>query len=440
LTPPPAAADTPSPQVLVAPDSFKGSLTQAEVAAAIAAGVTRALPGARVTELPLSDGGEGWRDTLVAADPGGRVVEVAVSGPLGESVEGRFGLVEGGRTAVVEVATASGLHLVDPTPATFRAASSRGSGELLRAALDAGAARILVGLGGSATTDGGAGLGVALGARLLDAAAEPVGPGGAALAALDAVDLSGLDPRLAPASSARLPSDPARRSPPADAAGSRLTAEPGADAGASPVEVLAATDVDNPLLGPSGAASVYGPQKGAWPADVGPVDAALANYADLVEAALGRELREVPGAGAAGGLGFGLLAFCGARLVPGIEVALDVVDFDAALATADLVITGEGRIDLQTLHGKVVAGVAGRARAAGVPVYAIGGAVDPAVREEWPRFEAAGLVAIESTLERPLPLAEALEPSGARTRLAAAAERLVRAIPYADPYGKHKIS
>jgi glycerate kinase len=381
-----------SPRVLVAPDSFKGSLTQAEVAAAIAAGVKRALPGARVTELPLSDGGEGWLDTLVAADPGGRVESVAVSGPLGEAVDGRFGLVEGGRTAVVEVATASGLHLVDPTPATFRAASSRGSGELIRAALDAGATRILVGLGGSATTDGGAGLGVALGARVLDAAGEPVGPGGAALANAATVDLSGLDPRVGGA------------------------------------EVLAATDVDNPLLGPTGAAAVYGPQKGAWPADIDPVDAALANYADRVEAALGRELRSVPGAGAAGGLGFGLLAFCGARLAAGIEVALDLVGFDAALAGADLVITGEGRIDLQTLRGKVLAGVAGRARAAGVPVYAIGGAVDPAVREEWPRFEAAGLAAVETTLERPMPLAEALEPAGARARLAAAAERLARVL------------
>jgi glycerate kinase len=378
--------------VLVAPDSFKGSLTQAEVAAAIAAGVKRVLPGARITELPLSDGGEGWLETLVAADPGGRVESVAVSGPLGEAVDGRLGLVEGGRTAVVEVATASGLHLVDPTPATFRAATSRGSGELIRAALDAGATRVLVGLGGSATTDGGAGLGVALGVRLLDAAGEPVGSGGAALADVATVDLGGLDPRL------------------------------------GRVEVIAATDVDNPLLGPTGAAAVYGPQKGAWPADIGPVDAALANFADRVEVALGRELRSVPGAGAAGGLGFGLLAFSGARLLPGIEVALDLVGFDAALAGAYLVITGEGRIDLQTLRGKVLAGVAGRARAAGVPVYAIGGAVDPAVHEQWPRFEAAGLTAVETTLERPLPLAEALEPMGARTRLAAAAERLVRVL------------
>ncbi|HWH21281.1 MAG TPA: glycerate kinase, partial [Solirubrobacterales bacterium] len=158
----------------------------------------------------------------------------------------------------------------------------------------------------------------------------------------------------------------------------------------------------------------------------GPVDAALANFADHVEAALGRELRSVPGAGAAGGLGFGLLAFCGASIERGIELALDLVGFDAALARADLVITGEGRIDPQTLHGKVVAGVAGRARAAGVPAYAIGGAVDPAVHDEWPRFEAAGLAGVESTVERPMPLAEALDPAGARTRLAAAAERLAR--------------
>ncbi|HVW45567.1 MAG TPA: glycerate kinase, partial [Solirubrobacterales bacterium] len=336
---------------------------------------------------------------------------------------------------------ASGLHLVEPTPATFRAASSAGSGELIAAALDAGATRIVVGLGGSATTDGGAGLGVALGARLLDSAGEPVAPGGAALAGVATVDLSGLDPRLAPAG--RPGAAPGRRSPSGQADGGPSADEARRDEGpasadaiggptatdATPwVEVLAATDVDNPLLGPTGAAAVYGPQKGAGPDDVAPVDAALANYADRVEAALGRELRAVPGAGAAGGLGFGLLAFCGARLLPGIEIALDLVDFDAALAAADLVITGEGRIDLQTLHGKVVAGVAGRARAAGVPAYAIGGTVEPTVREEWPRFEAAGLAGVEATLERPLPLAEALEPAGARTRLAAAAERLARAL------------
>jgi glycerate 2-kinase len=388
---PPISAPALAPtSVLVAPDSFKGSLDQVEVAAAIAAGVTRVLPRATVIRLPLSDGGEGWLETLVGADPGGRVERAEVEGPLGEALEGRFGLIEGGRAAVIEVATASGLQLVEPSSATFRAASSAGSGALIRAALDAGARRILVGLGGSATTDGGAGLGVALGARLLDRAGEPVAPGGAALAGLAAVDLAGLDPRLAEA------------------------------------EILAATDVDNPLLGPTGAAAIYGPQKGATAADVGPVDAALANFAGLVEASLGRELRDLPGAGAAGGLGFGLLAFCGARLVRGIELALDVVGFDAALADADLVITGEGRIDQQTLRGKVVAGVSGRARAAGVPAFAIGGAVDPAVAENWADFEAAGLSGVESTLEEPLPVAAVLDPEFARARLTRAAERLAR--------------
>ncbi len=378
------------PRVLVAPDSFKGSLDQGEAAAAIAAGVRRVVPEAVVTELPLSDGGEGWLATLVGADPAGGVETVAATGPLGEPVEGRLGLIEGGRTAVVEVASASGLHLVEPSPRTFRAASSGGTGELLAAALDAGARRVLVGLGGSATTDGGAGLGVALGARLLDSAGAAVGPGGAALARLASVDLSGLDPRLAAA------------------------------------EVLAATDVDNPLLGSRGAAAVYGPQKGAGPEDVAPVEAALAAFADLVEAAVGRRLREEPGAGAAGGLGFGLLAFCGARLARGVDVALDAVGFDAALAGVDLVITGEGRIDRQTLRGKVPAGVGRRARAAGVACVAIGGSVAPEVREEPKDFEAAGLVAVESTLERPLAPAAPLDPAGARARLTATAERVAR--------------
>jgi glycerate 2-kinase len=428
------------PRVLVAPDSFKGSLDQAEAAAAIAAGVRRAVPGAVVRELPLSDGGEGWLDTLVAADMGARtgpdtvageppgaaprgpIETVPVAGPLGEPLDGRFGLIEGGRTAVIEVASASGLALVDPSPATFRTASSAGTGALIAGALDAGARRILVGLGGSATTDGGAGLAVALGARLLDGDARPVGggtgrgtapgaslagdehespaPGNAVLADVVSVDLSGLDPRLAD------------------------------------VEVLAATDVDNPLLGPTGAAAVYGPQKGARPEDVASADAALANFADRVEAATGGRLRDLPGAGAAGGLGFGLLAFCGARVVSGIELALDLVHFDAALADVDLVITGEGRVDLQTLRGKVVAGVAGRARAAGVPAYAIGGAVDPAVIADWAAFAAAGLAGVESTIDDAVPPAAAdlpppgvaLDPQRAGERLTRAAERLMHVL------------
>lgn len=347
-------------------------------------------PAATVSELPLSDGGEGWLETMAGERGSGAVEIVPTTGPLGEPLLGRVGLIEGGRTAVVEVATASGLHLVEPTSATFRAASSRGTGTLIRAALDAGAERVLVGLGGSATTDGGAGMARALGVRLLDAGGRPVGEGGAALADLAAVDPTDLDPRLAT------------------------------------TDVLAACDVRNPLLGPDGAAAVYGPQKGADPADVDRVDAALAVFADRTEEVVGRPLRDEPGAGAAGGLGFGLAAFCGAALVRGVDLVLDLVGFDAALAGVDLVITGEGRVDRQTLDGKVVAGVAGRARVAGVPCVAIGGVVDPAVVDDWPEFLAAGLVEVESTLAEPVPRAEAIERRGAEARLTAAAERVVR--------------
>jgi glycerate 2-kinase len=350
--------------------------------------VRRADPTGTVLEVPLSDGGEGWLETMVGGADA--MVEVPTTGPLGKPLVGRFGLIDGGRTAVVEVATASGLHLHRPTPATFRASSSRGTGALIAAALDRSVERIVVGLGGSATTDGGAGMACALGARLTDSTGRPIGEGGAALALLAEVDLSELDRRL------------------------------------TRTEVLAACDVVNPLLGPEGAAAVYGPQKGGGSADIAAVENGLASFADLVEEAIGRPLRDEPGAGAAGGLGFGLVAFCGAHLSRGIDLALDAVGFDAALVGVDLVITGEGRVDSQTLDGKVCAGVARRARVAGIPCVAIGGAVDPKVIDDWPRFAAAGLIAVESTLTRAAPEAGEIERDGASERLRSAAERVVQ--------------
>ncbi len=322
-------------RVLIAADKFKGSLTAVQVAERITAGLRTVLPGLAVEALPVADGGDGTVDAAVAA--GFQRHEVRVAGPLGQEVTAAFALR--GDTAVVEMAEASGLQRLPAGVFAPLTASTYGSGELLRAALDAGARTIVFGVGGSATTDGGAGMLSALGARFVDAGGEPVTPGGEGLAALASADLSALDPRLAS------------------------------------VEFVLASDVDNPLTGPKGAAAVYGPQKGASPDDVATLDAALAHYAKVLERAIGAKAAEYaasPGAGAAGGIGYGALLI-GARFRPGIDVMLDVLGFAPALEQATLVITGEGSLDEQTLHGKAPAGVAAAARAAGKEVIAVCG-------------------------------------------------------------------
>lgn len=322
-------------RVLVAADKFKGSLTAVEVAERVTAGLRRVLPGLEVEALPVADGGDGTVAAAVAA--GFERREVRVAGPLGDEVTAAYALREG--TAVVEMAEASGLQRLPAGVFAPLTASTYGSGELLRAALDAGARTIVFGVGGSATTDGGAGMLSALGARFLDADGEPVPPGGGGLAGLATADLSGLDPRL------------------------------------TEVELVLASDVDNPLTGPKGAPAVYGPQKGASPDDVEALDTALAHFAKVLEGEAGPKAVEYaasPGAGAAGGIGYGALLL-GARFRPGIEVMLDVLGFAPALDRADLVITGEGSLDEQTLHGKAPAGVAAAARAADKDVVAVCG-------------------------------------------------------------------
>ncbi len=322
-------------RVLVAADKFKGSLTAVQVAERVTAGLRRAVPDVEVEALPVADGGDGTVDAAVAA--GFERREVRVAGPLGHEVTAAFALR--GDTAVVEMAEASGLQRLPAGVFAPLTASTYGSGELLRAALDAGVRTIVFGVGGSATTDGGAGMLSALGARFLDEDGEPVAPGGGGLADLDRADLSGLDPRL------------------------------------KSVELVLASDVDNPLTGPKGAPAVYGPQKGASPDDVEALDEALAHYAKVLEAAVGLRAAEyavAPGAGAAGGIGYGALLL-GARFRAGIEVMLDVLGFAPALERAELVITGEGSLDAQTLHGKAPAGVAAAARAAGKEVVAVCG-------------------------------------------------------------------
>ncbi|GAA0908838.1 glycerate kinase [Streptomyces thermoalcalitolerans] len=322
-------------RVLVAPDKFKGSLTAVRVAERVTAGLRRVVPDLEVEALPVADGGDGTVDAAVAA--GFERREVRVTGPLGDEVTAAFALR--GDTAVVEMAEASGLQRLPAGVLAPLEASTCGSGELLRAALDAGARTIVFGVGGSATTDGGAGMLSALGARFLGADGKPVPPGGGGLAGLVEADLSGLDGRL------------------------------------GSVELVLASDVDNPLTGPKGAAAVYGPQKGASPQDVRTLDAALAHFARVLEGAVGARAAEYavsPGAGAAGGVGYGALLL-GARFRPGIEVMLEVLGFAPALRRASLVITGEGSLDAQTLHGKAPAGVAAAACAAGKEVVAVCG-------------------------------------------------------------------
>ncbi|MFD9390741.1 glycerate kinase [Streptomyces sp. NPDC060000] len=321
--------------MLVAADKFKGSLTAVEVAERVTAGLRRVVADIEVEALPVADGGDGTVAAAVAA--GFERREVRVAGPLGQEVTAAFAVR--GDTAVVEMAEASGLQRLPAGVFAPLTASTYGSGELLRAALDAGVRTIVFGVGGSATTDGGAGMLSALGARFLDVDGEPVAPGGGGLAELARADLSELDPRLAS------------------------------------VALVLASDVDNPLTGPKGAPAVYGPQKGASPDDVETLDAALAHYVRVLETEVGSKAAEcaaAPGAGAAGGIGYGALLI-GARFRAGIEVMLDVLGFASALERAELVITGEGSLDEQTLHGKAPAGVAAAARAAGKEVVAVCG-------------------------------------------------------------------
>jgi len=316
-------------RVLVAPDKFRGTLTAPQASHAIALGWRRGRPEDELIELPLADGGEGTLEALVDAR-GGSLRTAWATGPLGDPVEAAFGLMEGpsGPVGIVEMARASGLGLVSRREPLR--ASTRGTGELIREACRAGARTIVVCIGGSATTDGGSGMAEALGVRLLDPSGRPIPPGGAGLLELARIDLSGLEPAL--------------RS----------------------VRVVVASDVDSPLTGPRGSAHVFGPQKGASRDEVLLLDRALGHLAAVISRDLGIDVRELRGAGAAGGLGAGLVAFLGARVRPGIEVVMEAVGFRERLAVADVVLTGEGRFDPSSLTGKVVGGVLAVAREAEV--------------------------------------------------------------------------
>ena len=372
--------------ILIAPDSYKGSLTALEVAEAIERGAKRAFPAATFDLVPIADGGEGTVDALVAATDG-TFRETTVRGPLGDPVKAKWGMFGDGKTAVIEMATASGLPLLLPDRRDALNACTYGTGELVRAALDAGAETIILGIGGSATNDGGAGFAKALGAKFLDASGKELPPGGGALANLASIDLSGLDPRLAKTA------------------------------------IRVACDVDNPLCGPRGASAVFGPQKGATPALVEQLDAALSVFAAIAAKATGKtHVAETAGAGASGGLGAGLLYFTGATLMPGVTLVLEAVRFDGRVQKADLVFTGEGRTDFQTAYGKAPAGVALAAKKYNIPVICLSGGLGNGAND----VLSQGIDSIFSIAPGPVSLQECL--TNGKALLEDAAERICRLV------------
>lgn len=324
-------------RIVVAPQEFKGTLTAGQAADAMAKGARQAIPDAQIDKIPLSDGGPGLVSVVLAL-PGARRIQTTVQDPLGRPTEAAWAILDVG-TAVIESAAAAGLVLLGEDERYPSTTTTFGVGELITAALDAGSSRIIVGVGGSATNDGGAGMAAALGVRFLDAEGKPLPPGGAALARLECIDASGLEPRL------------------------------------KETGVVGAADVTNPLCGPEGAALVYGPQKGASPELARELDAALHRYGEIVERDAGVRVLDLPGAGAAGGLGAGLIAFAGATIRPGFEVVSEAIGLREKLRGADLVLTGEGRLDGQTGYGKAVWGVAKLASEAALPVLVVPGAL-----------------------------------------------------------------
>ena len=370
-------------KILICPDSFKDALSAADAARAIADGARRADASLDLLTCPLADGGEGSLDALLVAT-GAERRTARVRDALGRPIRADWGWRAESRTAYVELAEASGLQALARHERTALGSATFGVGELIREALDAGAERLLLTLGGSATNDGGAGMLAALGARLRDRQGRELPPGGAALAELAELDLSDLDPRLAA------------------------------------LRVEAAVDVDNPLLGERGASAVFGPQKGATPTEVAHLDAALARFADVSAALLGQDYRDLPGAGAAGGMGFAARAFLGAELRPGIELVMAQANVAALMANADLVITGEGQLDGQSLGGKTPVGVARLARRHGVPVVVLAGRLAPG----WQAAFDEGVTAAFALADGPMALDEAL--ARCAELLAARSESLVR--------------
>jgi len=380
-------------RILLAPQEFKGSLTAIEACEAMAAGARRASPDLILDLLPISDGGSGLVQGLVSAQDG-VIRSAAVTDPLGRPVQASFGIIGGGRTAVIELAAASGLALLGPSELDPLRASTYGTGQLLVQALDLGLRDFIIGLGGSATNDGGAGIAQALGARLLDSGHRPIGRGGGALTELATIDATTLDPRL------------------------RVS------------RFVVASDVRNPLCGPQGASAIFGPQKGATPELVAALDEALRHYAIIVERDLGIDVAALPGAGAAGGAGAGLVAFLHAELRSGFELMAEATHLRQRLRAADLALTGEGRLDSQSGFGKVVGGLAELAAEARVPLLALAGSVDGGYQATLGN----ALTAAFSIVPGPLTLDDAI--AHAAEYLAACAEAVLRTA-LAARTGKH---
>ncbi|MEZ9644785.1 glycerate kinase [Vibrio sp. 10N.261.52.C2] len=359
-------------KIVIAPDSYKESLSAMGVAQAIEDGFKQLIPNAEYVKLPMADGGEGTVQSLVDAT-NGSIIQHPVIGPLGEIVEGYYGMFGDGKTAIIEMAAASGLDLVSPEQRNPLKTTTYGTGELIKAVLDKGVEHIIIGIGGSATNDGGLGMAQALGIRMLDAEGHELVFGGGELSKLTTIDLTNLDPRL------------------------------------QNVRLEVACDVDNPLCGPKGASQVFGPQKGATPEMVELLDANLAHYASIMKNQLGVDVIDLPGAGAAGGLGAALVGLLNAELRPGINIVMDAVNLDEIVSDADLVITGEGRIDSQTIHGKTPIGVARTAKKHKLPVIGIAGclASDCGVVHE--HGIDAVFAVVNRSVDLPTALAEAAE-------------------------------
>ena len=354
-------------KIVIAPQGFKGSLTALEVARAIEAGIKRAMPGAETVLVPVADGGDGTLQALVDSSSG-RTVTSTVTGPLGSPVQAEWGALGDGVTAVIEMARASGLALIKRELRDPLRATTRGTGELIKIALESGHRRFIVGIGGSATNDAGAGMAQALGARLLDGSGKDLPPGGGALANVERLDISRMDPRL-------------RES-----------------------KFTVACDVNNPLCGPTGASAIFGPQKGATPEMVHQLDAALAHFAEVIRRDLRVDVKDRPGAGAAGGLGAGLMAFVNAELRAGVDIVLEAVGLDRKLEGADLVITGEGQIDRSTAFNKAPVGVARLAKKRGIGVVAIAGSLG----EGYQQVHEHGIDAVFSLVSGPMSLDDAM--------------------------------
>lgn len=370
-------------KVIIAPQGFKGGISGLEAARAISRGVAAAVPDAETVLLPVADGGDGTLHALVDGT-GGEIFTSTVTGPINQQVEAQWGVMGDGRTAVVEMARASGLAMVPMGRRNPKTTTTLGTGQLILEAVERGFNRVIVGLGGSATNDAGAGMATALGVKFLDAAGRTLPSGGAALARLDGIDTSGVI------------------------------------AGLSGIEIVGATDVTNPLCGPTGASAIFGPQKGASKEVVTELDAALVRFAQVVKRDTGQDVLDIPGAGAAGGLGAGLIAFAGASLRSGIDMVCQVLDFDRHLEGADLVFTGEGRADLSTVFDKAPVGVARHAKAYGVPTVLLAGSLGEGHEELYDH----GVASVLCISDGAMTFQQALDRTG--EMLQGTAERAVR--------------